>query len=709
MSGAANVTKVVERVVTNGSRKIGLIIAKQITFIAASKKEYTFGGTGLFKFGGQATLYFCTSKDNPSEKLIAKIYDNVPAAKFNNEYLDYRKTVSEYIIQNSDFENKHLLPILDHGLLKYEMSSGVNPTYFVEIIPYCENSDLDNKKLSYDELKNKLIPQINAALKCLHDNNYVHRDVKPNNIFLYKDNYVLGDFGAICQVNENEFYQTNNIWLSPGYAPPEALLGSAIASTDYYGFGMTIGTLYNGKYIFNISDDNYSATSFQEVQKALNDKHLPITITNNREKGIEGLILGLLDNNYVSRCKYDDVQCWCKNGFVPETKQTSNSVSIFKGQHGICHNFEELSKYLNYYWDEAIQHIVTGNTFVNYVSNIDQGLSLTINTIISDCKDKKISTDAAVSQALYLISPDALRYKKYEFETLFRLVDFLKDNTKNSSDYVKEMLKNHLISWWINKLKESEKNSDSSQIYNSLLQKIENIENIADKYDTLAYGLFVNSIETSSGGKQSELVSKFYGGNNIDAVFKHFEQYLDYFRNTTDNYINLEMMLAYLNQYISNVNITLDSDTYKFDNMISFRAAFEQIEDYTKIYTILMCLFEKICTDKKYVREFYVYNGPFACCMWVKNNLNKYKEPKGNKLKPIKEINIDTNKSLTEIYSQLCLLQKYVYGIKYEMQKKMLHFKNTSESVTSSEENGMFIQNPYNKHITLGFWQSKKS
>lgn len=705
MSGSANVTQVVERAINNGKRQMGLVIDEDIRFVAASGEEYIIYGTEIFEFGGEATLYFCANKKNSSQKLIAKIYDNIPAAKFNDEYLNYRKTVSEYIIKNSDYKNKHLLPILDYGLMEYEMGGGVNPEYFVEIVPYCEKGDMDGKKISYNELKDKIIPQINEALKCLHNNGYVHRDVKPNNIFLYNDSYVLGDFGALTPAGKDGAHVTLTIQISYGYAPLEALSGVVVAPTDYYAFGMTIATLYAGKYIFKGIDDDKSASTVLEVQKALKDKKLPIKIENSTEKGIESLIIGLLNNDYNTRLDYNDVLFWCKNGSIPKEKQTNEFVDTFKGQHGECSNFEELSKYLNENWDEAIRHIVEKNTFENFVAKNNQGLALTVGDIISRFKKKKVTADAVVSQAIYSIYPDALRYKGYEFKKFSSIIEYLSLNTEESVEYFKEMLHNHLISWWIKERLKTNQNNNLSEPYKAMLPVIENIENVADKYDTLAYGMFINSIESNSYDNQSDLVSKIYHGNNRDEVFVYFKEFLDYFRNNSNDYRCIELMLAYLDQYISVINISFGTEEFKFDNILSFRESFEQIGDYQKIYTILMCLFEKVCSEKVKVREFYVNNGPFACYIWVKDNLNVYNEPNGTVLSSIRDLNIDYNKSIAELYSQLSLLEGYVYNIRRGIQMQLMHFKNTSDFVTLASEKGKFVQNSFNKHIALGFWE----
>ena len=221
MSGSNNITRVKELAINNDKRQMGLVIDEDIIFTASSGKEYIIYGTELFEFGGDATLYFCEASDgNGSEKLIAKIYDNIPAAKFNDEYLKFREDTAKLIIENSDYQKKHLLPILDYGYMEYEMGNAVNPEYFVEIIPYCESGDLDGKQIPYKELKEKLIPEINEALKCIHSYNLVHRDIKPSNIFLYNGSYVLGDFGAISPIGKDG-----------SHAAPSSAISSGVNST----------------------------------------------------------------------------------------------------------------------------------------------------------------------------------------------------------------------------------------------------------------------------------------------------------------------------------------------------------------------------------------------------------------------------------------------------------------------------------------------
>jgi serine/threonine protein kinase len=91
--------------------------------------------------------------------------------------------------------------------------------------------------------------QIGAALELLHSCQFLHRDIKPDNIMLAKDSrIVLIDFGAARDFTSNCTTRYTTM-LTPGYAPLEQY-GRALkygAFTDIYAFGSTLYHLLTGK------------------------------------------------------------------------------------------------------------------------------------------------------------------------------------------------------------------------------------------------------------------------------------------------------------------------------------------------------------------------------------------------------------------------------------------------------------------------------
>ena len=95
----------------------------------------------------------------------------------------------------------------------------------------------------------KIITKVAKALEILHSSQFLHRDIKPDNIMLADDGrVVLIDFGAARDFTANctARYTTT---LTPGYAPLEQY-GQALkngAFTDIYALGSTLYHLLTGE------------------------------------------------------------------------------------------------------------------------------------------------------------------------------------------------------------------------------------------------------------------------------------------------------------------------------------------------------------------------------------------------------------------------------------------------------------------------------
>ena len=100
----------------------------------------------------------------------------------------------------------------------------------------------EKKTLAEDELIQIISPILNG-LEAVHTTGFIHRDIKPPNIYIREDNTpVLLDFGSARQ-SLGERTQTLTTMVSPGYAPFEQYAGKSMKQgpwTDIYGMGATL-------------------------------------------------------------------------------------------------------------------------------------------------------------------------------------------------------------------------------------------------------------------------------------------------------------------------------------------------------------------------------------------------------------------------------------------------------------------------------------
>ena len=147
------------------------------------------------------------------------------------------------------------------NIVKYYDSQKINNKFYI-LIEYYEGQNLrdyideniKNNTLIEEKLLYKIIQQICIGIKEIHNKNIIHREIKPENIFINEKKEIkIGDFGISKQFNpKKEFTKTVNVTGSKEYMSPEILVkGIYNEKSDMYSLGCIIYELFNLRKYYN--------------------------------------------------------------------------------------------------------------------------------------------------------------------------------------------------------------------------------------------------------------------------------------------------------------------------------------------------------------------------------------------------------------------------------------------------------------------------
>ena len=156
--------------------------------------------------------------NNPKYKIIEQIGHGAFGLAFkvintedNNIYVIKKiilKNATKEEIQSIEKESKILSNFNSEYIVKYIESWKDNESFNI-VMEYCEGLDL-RRFINEHKEKNQLIDEfliyffiydICHGLKSIHNKNLIHRDLKPDNLFVTSENKLkIGDFGLSKQL-----------------------------------------------------------------------------------------------------------------------------------------------------------------------------------------------------------------------------------------------------------------------------------------------------------------------------------------------------------------------------------------------------------------------------------------------------------------------------------------------------------------------------
>ena len=165
----------------------------------------------------------------------------------------------------STLMERHILKHIHHNFISNLYFSFQDKDNLYLILDYFSGGDLRfylNKNVQFNEKQIKfLVSNIILSLKYLHQNNILHRDMKPENLVFDEKGYLnLTDFGISKKIKKNR--QIKDRSGTPGYLSPERILKESQSfCCDYFPVGIILYELvflkrpFNGRNKQEISDN----------------------------------------------------------------------------------------------------------------------------------------------------------------------------------------------------------------------------------------------------------------------------------------------------------------------------------------------------------------------------------------------------------------------------------------------------------------------
>ncbi len=195
--------------------------------------------------GGEGNVYLCVNKKTQKKYAI--------------KHVDLSQKKEKYIL-NSRREIYQLSKLKHKNIIEMVEYADENKHSFI-VLELAKDGDLEDylqKNPQLTELdKLHIVHQIAAGIKFFHGKGVIHRDLKPQNIFLDGKTVKIGDFGLARDLGNKQGVKPDTTrFCTVNYAAPELIRNKKeqTKSTDVWAFSAIMYKIFVGKNAFSSND-----------------------------------------------------------------------------------------------------------------------------------------------------------------------------------------------------------------------------------------------------------------------------------------------------------------------------------------------------------------------------------------------------------------------------------------------------------------------
>ena len=469
---------------------------------------------------GEADIYICKHQD---KEYVGKVYRRPKAVK--PSILEALKAIRSPFIART-----------------FEV--GTYQGYPFEILPYYVAGSLQGHKYTFEELKETIIPDINEALKVLHQHNIIHKDVKPSNIMRWNDRsgVALIDFGISSVMEDGNTMIVTSTGMTPEYSAPETFRGLFLDESDYYSFGITLYELFCGATPYkNMTADQIA--QYTAVQK------IPFPPTMPKE--LQELITGLTyvdithrneRNNPNKRWTYQEVLNWCMGKKQPMPGAATIATVTMPAYTFMGQKYSDTASLVDALagnWTNGKRQLFRG-----LMSGFFKSFNPEIAGYCMDAEEAAnvsgANDDLIFWKLLYQIEPSlrVFMWKSYRYDSLDELgveiLSFLRTRNTNNNSFWHEMLQNELLSHFVGNVCKG----DPAVV--KALKAIESAHNLQNQNDHAEQLAFYTLGYLLSGDRSYHVGGRTF--SSVDNLTQYMKELID---------VSYEDFAAFCNQIIN--------------------------------------------------------------------------------------------------------------------------------------------------------------